>query len=155
MPKRKPEQLGERKRVGGWMGSPNSIASVLRGRVPLQDQRKCARCRCVAMRGLKYCRMHAGRWAKRSDGPGYAERRLLCRLERAGLLPLELLALPVWRDIRGFPAALRSPVRLALVQAWDKQYSDPLHWAAVQRQAIDLAKQPGGYPTQVPWYENA
>jgi hypothetical protein len=156
MPKPKPVQVGEVKRrgPGGWMGHPNSIASVLRHQVQLQYQRKCARCRDIAMRDSRYCRMHAGRWAKRSDGPGRAERRLLCRMEIAGLLPLELLALPVWRNLCGLPTAQRAPARLALVQAWDKQDSSALLWAQAQRRALELGAQPGKRQNTAFWYEN-
>jgi len=54
------------------------------------------------------------------------------------LLPLDLMALPVWRRLADMPTAKRCPMRLALVLAWDKRHQAPLHWAQVQRQALDL-----------------
>ena len=84
-------QLGEVSRIGGWRGSPNSIAALLRCQVPYQDQRKCKRCRQMAMRGRDYCRIHGGpgrRFAE--DHGGRIESRVLRRLERLGLLPLDL-----------------------------------------------------------------
>ena len=80
---------------------------------------------------------------------------MLARLERVGLLPLELLALPVWRNLQGIRTSERAPQRLALVLAWDKRYKSPLHWAQVQRKAIDLAlKYPGPRQNVAYWYEN-
>lgn len=148
----KPQQIGEVSRVGGWKGSPNSIASLLRQRVPIQDQRKCRRCRRVAVRGRDQCIGHIGRASKQPGGAGRAESRQLARLERLGLLPLELLALPVWRGLIGIDTARRAPLRLALVQAWDRRLIAPLRWATVQRQAIDLARQPGRRQAHTAWY---
>jgi hypothetical protein len=98
--------------------------------------------------------MHLGRWSSLSSGAGRGERRILSRLERAGLLELELIALPVWRGLNGIPTGKRAPIRLALVLAWDKRHLAPLHWAKVQRQAIDLANRPGRRQNTAPWYEN-
>ena len=72
---------------------------------------------------------------------GRAESRMLCRMERLGLLPLDLMALPVWQDLTSVRLAERAPVRLALVQAWDKRDQAPLYWSRVQRQAMDTARQ--------------
>ena len=148
------QQIGEVRRVGGWRGSPNSIASLLRHQVRIDQQRKCRRCRHPALRGEDHCRMHAGRWSPVSSRAGGAESRMLANLERAGLLPLELIALPVWRNLAGITTAKRAPLRLALVQAWDKRHLVPLHWAKVQRQAIDLGNTPGRRQNTAFWYEN-
>ncbi len=99
--------------------------------------------------------MHLGRWSPLSPASGRAESRALWRLERAGLLPVELIALPVWRDLNGLPTGDRAPMRLALVQAWDKRYRAPLHWAKVQRKAIDLGARPGKRQKTAFWYANA
>jgi hypothetical protein len=133
-------QLGEVSRVGGWRGSPNSIAALLRCQVSYADQRKCKRCRNMALRGRDQCRRHAGIRVA-SDVGGRAESRMLGRLERLGLLPLELLAWPLWQDLATVRLAERAPVRLALVQAWDKRDQAPLYWSRVQRQAIGVARQ--------------
>lgn len=138
-----------------WHGSPNSIAALKRHQVLLQDQRKCKRCRRVAVRGEDHCRGHLGRWSPTSGAAGRAESRKLWKLDRAGLLPLELISLPLWRNLSGLATAQRAPARLVLVLAWDKRHVAPLHWAQAQRQAIDLAKQPGKRHNTAPWYENA
>jgi hypothetical protein len=139
----KPQQIGEVSRRGGWRGSPNSIAALFRCQVLYPNQRKCKRCRCIAMRGRDYCPWHAGVRAP-TDAAGRAESRLLGRMERLGLLPLDLLALPAWRGLTGLPRAQRAPMRLAMVQAWDQRHGEPLHWARVQRRALHLANPPGG-----------
>jgi hypothetical protein len=145
-------QIGEVSRVGGWRGSPNSLAALVQR--PYAEQRKCKRCRRLAVRGRDQCTMHLGRWSPLSPAAGRAESRQLAKLERLGLLPLELLSLPVWRGLMGLPTSKRAPLRLALMQAWDKRFAAPVRWAAVQRQAIDLAKQPGRRQATAAWYEN-
>lgn len=137
-----------------WHGSPNSLAALAAGRVPYHLQRHCKRCRALAVRGQDHCRTHLGRWSPLSGGAGRAESRLLARLERAGLLPLDLIALPFWRNLNGLPTNKRAPLRLALVQAWDKRDKAPLHWAKVQRQAIDAGATPGKRQKTAWWYEN-
>jgi hypothetical protein len=133
---------------------PNSLAALLRHQVQLQNQRKCLRCRAVAVRGEDHCRTHLGRWSPLSGGAGRAESRMLGKLERAGLLPFDLIALPLWRNLNGLPTGERAPLRLALVQAWDKRDQAPLHWAKTQRQAIDLGARPGKRQHTAYWYEN-
>src|SRR5215831_18721166 len=82
---------------------------------------------------------------KRVAGEGYGrgERRTLSWLDRNGLLPLELLALPCWRRLTDFPTPQRSPMRLQLVQAWDKRHKAPLHWAHAQLLALAMVPAPG------------
>jgi hypothetical protein len=147
-------QIGEVKRIGGWRGSPNSIAGLMRSQVRYAEQRKCKRCRRIAVRGQDHCVGHLGRWSPLSQAAGRGESRMLARLERAGLLPLDLIALPVWRGLMGLPTSQRAPMRLALIQAWDKRHVAPLRWAAVQRQAFDLASQPGRRRPTAAYYEN-
>jgi hypothetical protein len=139
----------------GWQGSPNSIAALLRCQVPYALQRKCRKCGKLALRGQDHCTMHAGRWSPNPDRAGRAESRKLAAMERAGLLPLDLLALPVWRNLNGLPTARRAPARLAMVQAWDKRQVAPLHWAKAQRHALDLAGQVKRRHNTAYWYENA
>ena len=149
------KQIGEVGRHGGWRGSPNTIANLLRWRVPLADQRKCARCGGVALRGNLHCMRHAGLRAP-TDAAGRAESRLLQRLEHIGLLPLELIALPAWRELTGLPRRDRAPMRVMLLQAWDKRDRAPLHWAQCQRQARELARR-GSKTKGATWWrlENA
>lgn len=149
------EQIGEvrRSRGGGWKGSPNSIAALLRSGVPIPQGRKCRKCGQLALRDSELCRMHVGR-SRLSPGAGRAESRMLAALERCGLLPLELLSLPVWRNLAGLPTGTRAPMRVQLVQAWDKRDRAPLHWAKVQRQAIDLGAQSGRRQNVAWYYEN-
>lgn len=98
--------------------------------------------------------MHLGCWSPLSGGAGRAESRRLGKLERAGLLPLELIALPLWRNLSGLATGQRAPARLALITAWDQRQAAPLHWAKVQRHALNLASQPGKRFKTAPWYEN-
>lgn len=125
---------------GGWYGHPNSIATLRKYRVDLQDLPKCGRCRRVAVKGYRLCVMHLGRWSPNSNAYGRAESRYLGCLERLGLLPLELLALPVWRNLSGLPTAQRAPCRVELVRSWDTRYSAPLRWAQIQRKAMDIGQ---------------
>lgn len=150
-------QIGEISTWGGWRGSPNSIAALLRCQVSYADQRKCKRCRNMAMRGRDHCRIHGGPGRRFvEDHGGRIESRVLRRLERLGLLPLELLALPVWRDLTMVRLADRAPARLALVQAWDKQNQAPLYWARVQRKAMDTARHaPRARGVWAPWSGHA
>jgi len=56
-------------------------------------------------------------------------------LHRAGLLPAELIALPVWRALSVQSTAARAPLRLRMVLAWDARHRQPLAWAALVREA--------------------
>jgi hypothetical protein len=150
--------LGEIRRSnrgGGWKGSPNSIAALMRSQVPIALSPKCRRCGQLALRGKDFCSTHSGRRVQRPRVPGIVESRMLGKLERIGLLPLELLSLPVWRNLMGIPTGQRAPLRLALVLAWGKRQSAPLHWAQIQRKALDLGAQPGRRQNTAWWYENA
>lgn len=143
-------QIAEISTWGGWRGSPNSIAALLRCQVPYADQRKCKRCRNMAMRGRDWCRRHC-KGLVLIDAGGRAESRLLQRMERAGLLPLELLAWPLWQDLASVRLAERAPTRLALVQAWDKRDQAPLYWSRVQRQALAVARDAPRVAQGGPW----
>lgn len=140
---------------GGWQGSPNSIAALMRSQVPRSQSRNCDKCGMLALSGRTLCRRHSanGR-TKVSPAAGRGESRLLARLDRLGLLPLDLLSLPVWRDLAGLPTGTRAPMRVSLVRAWDQRDKQPLHWAKVQRTAIDLGKTPGKRQNTAGWYEN-
>ena len=98
--------------------------------------------------------MHVGRWTTVKPSAGRAESRTLAKLDRAGLLPFDLISLPLWRNLNGLPTGTRAPLRLALVQAWDKRNLAPLRWAQVQRQAIDAGARPGKRHNTAYWYEN-
>ena len=155
MPARRSEQLGEVSRNGGWKGSPNSIAALLRCQVPRELSPKCRKCGHLALSGKDLCRTHSGRGrAVLTNAAGRGESRLLARLERLGLLPLELLVLPVWRGLLGLPTPIRAPMRLALVMAWDKRDKTPLYWSRVQREALELGGRPGPRQNTAYWYEN-
>jgi hypothetical protein len=96
------------------------------------------------------CRRHCGVWFA-GDAGGRAESRLLRKMERLGLLPLELLAWPLWRELATVRLAERAPVRLALVQAWDKRDQAPLYWSRVQRQALTVARQAPRVVRELSW----
>jgi len=92
---------------------------------------------------------------KRVAGEGYGrgERRQLDKLDKLGLLPLDLLALPCYRRLTDFPTPQRSPMRLALLRAWDKRDKAPLHWAQVQAKALAMVPAPGnGKRRPSAWY---
>jgi hypothetical protein len=141
-------QIGEVSRWGGWRGSPNSIATLMRYRIPWSQQRRCKACQRIAVRGYDTCIRHLGRRPLMSAAFGRGERRLLARLERRGLLPSDLMAMPAWRDLGDQPCQVRAPMRLALLQAWDKRQAEPLQWAKVQRQALRIVRGqlPGAAP---------
>jgi hypothetical protein len=111
----------------------------------------------MAMRGRDHCRIHGGPGRRFvEDHGGRIESRVLRRLERLGLLPLDLMALPVWRDLTTVRLADRAPARLALVQAWDKQNQAPLYWARVQRKAMETARHaPRARGVWAPWSGHA
>ena len=156
----KAQQIGEISRAGGFRGSPNSIAALMRCQVPYALQRHCQRgtCRQTACRGSDFCRFHGGipaRGKTRGDQGGRPESRLLANMETAGLLPFDLLAHPAWRGLTGLPRAKRAPLRLLLLQAWDRRDKAPLMWAQVQRQAMDAASDADLARGSSPWLDVA
>lgn len=127
-------------RVGGWRGSPNSIAALLQYRTPFGSPalRQCVACRSVAVRGLATCWRHSGK--RRRDTPGRVAGRVLRQMDRRGLLPAELMALAPWRDLARLRRDQCEPLRLALVLAWDTRDSEPLAWARVWRDAKNAVR---------------
>ena len=155
------EQLGESTRqfAEGFEPHPNSIRALRLGEhiARWDNKRKCNRCRGVAVRGYDYCRMHMGVRSVTPDTAfGRGESRFLAKLERRGLLPLELLALPCWRRLANFPTPQRAPMRLKLLWAWDARQTQPLYWTEAQRQALDMVAEAGnGKPRHTAfWYQN-
>jgi hypothetical protein len=71
---------------------------------------------------------------------GRPERQLLEGMERLGLLPEDLLATDVWRNLTGLPTSVRSPMRLRLVLMWGTREREPLAFAQAWRQAIVIGK---------------
>ena len=63
-------------------------------------------------------------------------------MERLGLLPGELIGLPLWRALGNAGTEQRAPCRLALVLAWDARLSAPLDWARYWRDAMTVARCP-------------
>jgi hypothetical protein len=63
-------------------------------------------------------------------------------MHRLGLLPAELLALPVWCALNGQTTATRAPLRLRMVLAWDGRHDQPLAWGALVREAHSAAARP-------------
>jgi hypothetical protein len=59
-------------------------------------------------------------------------------MHRAGLLPAELIALPVWRALSVQSTPARAPLRLRMVLAWDARQRQPLVWAALVREALEV-----------------
>jgi len=119
---------------------PAFIAAGYAHGVRLQDQRKCLHCTQAATRGKLVCRRHGGRLAHTSDAHGRGERRKLDRMDRIGLIPVDLMALPVWRALSMLPTSVRSPLRLHLVMMWAEREAEPLAWARLLRQAQHAAE---------------
>jgi len=139
---------------GGWRGSPNSLASLARYRKPYALQPKCRRCRRIAMRDTDLCSRHAGRPLVRPMTPGRRAVSVLAGLERAGLLPRDLLATPVWRGLNNVMGEVRTTTRLALVLAWDKRLSQPSVWAPIWREAVRLARETPPRASPLPGFMN-
>jgi hypothetical protein len=149
------QQIGEIKRAGGWRGSPNSLAALEKYRTYVTERPRCKHCKRVAIKGRGLCRAHlGGHQAYMSPAQGRGEVRLLMRLERLGLLPFELLSLPVWRRLSDFPTKQRGPMRVALLQAWDKRFTVPNLWAATHGAALRLERV-GDVPKGSPWRDSA
>jgi len=127
---------------------PAFIAGRERSAVLIQHQRKCQHCRGVAMRDKLVCRRHAGRIACASEAHGRGERRILQRMDRLGLIPGALAALPAWQALDLLPTSVRSPLRLRLVLLWAERDTQPLAFAQALRQASEAGDRfaPGGSP---------
>lgn len=126
-------QDGQKKR-GGWRGHPASLRALVR--FPLQQYRRCHRCGRNAVKGSRGCYKHSGR--SQGHKPGRRESRLLDQMWKAGLIPLELMALKAWQDLATVPVALRAPARLGLVVLWARRLSEPLAWGQAWRKALEL-----------------
>ena len=114
--------------------------ALLKGQTLFPHHRQCMACRRPAMSGRRVCVGHMGARSPQAATPGRVASRTLGKLERAGMLPPELIALPVWRDLDNAVTDVRSPLRLALVLGWDSRLSQPLAWARVWRQACQVAR---------------
>ena len=125
------------KKRGGWRGNPASLLALVPTQFPAQVVRRCVRCGRPALRLSLVCCVHSNR--PRLHLAGRKESALLDGMWRAGLLPLELLALQVWRDLSSVPVALRAPARLALVVLWARRLDEPLAWSRAWREALALA----------------
>jgi hypothetical protein len=129
---------------------PRSIAALAAHGFKLRPMmaRRCDRCRRPALRGRLFCRAHNGREGGLRVTPGVLSSRALSRLSRLGLLPGELLALPTWQALSTCKLEDRAPLRMALALAWDTRDTAPLAWAALWRQACELAEHA---PPPAPW----
>jgi hypothetical protein len=61
-------------------------------------------------------------------------------MHKRGLLPADLMATALWRDMARLPRDTREPLALALVLAWDMRDSEPLAWSRVWRAACEAAR---------------
>lgn len=131
--------------AGQEAGHASRLSWGLALRVKFGDprHRRCNRCKRVAVRGRTQCVWHLGavRPVLRLT-PGRIASRTLGRLERQGLLPVELMSLPLWQALGWAATEARAPVRLALVLAWDHRDTAPLVWARHWRQARRVALSP-------------
>jgi len=124
---------------GGWHGHPNSLAALVASRQSWAALRSCERCGRPALREDRFCYAHSRKARKRPPvSPGQAAGRVLQGMHRAGLLPAELIALPVWRALSVQATAVRAPLRLRMVLAWDRRHDQPLLWAGLVREAHEL-----------------
>jgi hypothetical protein len=138
--------------VGGWRGHPNSLAALKAGWVHRDFQRHCTRCNRIACKNSRFCFHHGGGVYRTRAGRG--ERSALRFLDRVGLLPLDLIALPVWRGLSAVATSTRSPLRLAMVKAWDSREIEPLAWAAVHRRAMAVLASDPGRRGKTYWLDN-
>jgi hypothetical protein len=143
---------GEAPRYGPGC-NPRSVAALNAHRFVFTPgmARRCTRCGRPALRGRPVCVAHDGRAGGRRQTPGAVASRVLAGLNRRGLLPGALLALPTWQALTTCPLELRAPLRLALVRAWDTRDTAPLAWAALWREASTLAR---SAPPPAPWRKN-
>jgi hypothetical protein len=129
--------------MGGWRGHPSSLAALDAGRLPWPLLRKCEACKRPAMRADRFCCVHSWRVRKApASSPGKAAARVLQGLHRFGLLPAELIAMPMWRALNAQPTGARAPLRLRMVLAWDTRDGQPLLWAGLVREAHQVAARP-------------
>src|SRR5436190_4540304 len=110
----------------------------LSGRVPFGALRQCAYCGRPALANDTLCQRHAG--AGGPKGPGMAERRLLMRWDYRLLIPRELIEHPAYAALLPLPVAVRCPMRVAMVQAWESRHREPLAWHALVKRAHKLAE---------------
>jgi len=123
-------------KVGGWRGHPNSLAALAASRRSWGMQRSCEQCGSPALRDDRFCPVHSRRARKLPPvTPGQAAGRVLQGMHRAGLLPDELISLPVWRALSVQATSVRAPLRLRMVLAWEARQRQPLVWAALVREA--------------------
>jgi hypothetical protein len=76
---------------------------------PAQQYRRCNRCGRNAVKGSRGCYKHSGR--SQGHKPGRAESCILSAMWRRGLIPLDLMALPLWQALSTVPVALRAAAR--------------------------------------------
>jgi hypothetical protein len=101
--------------------------------------RRCARCGRAALRTSAFCYAHSRKGVP-NPGPGHMASRQLAGLDRLGLLPAALRLLPTWQALSPVPVAVRAPLRIALVLAWDKRDTEPMSWARLWREAVRVAR---------------
>jgi hypothetical protein len=118
--------------LGGWRGSPASLAALKANRWSWD---KSARCHCgrVAVRGYAGCYLHTRR-PDNECSPMRLARRELERRRNAGKIPPQLAALDVF-ERTAYGRLRLAPLALALARAWDNRDNDPAAWAAAVRAA--------------------
>jgi len=126
-------------RMGGWRGSPASLANLDAGRIPWPLLRSCARCGRPAMRGRSWCQAHDAQGVKNA-GPGRIAARVLDAMGKNGLLPAALVQLDVWQALARTGMNTRAPAQLALVLAWATRDQDVGRWSSVWRAALGAVR---------------
>lgn len=137
-------EAGRDTQAGQDTGSGRRLSWGLSLAVRFGDPRHrlCRRCRRVAMRGRPDCVWHTRGANVLQPSPGRVASRVLSAMQRRGLIPVGLLALPLWQALGWVRTEARAPMRLALVLAWDHQETAPLAWARLWREARETAACP-------------
>ena len=121
--------------MGGWRGAAASLANLDAGRIPWSQQRKCAHCGQVAMRGRRVCVLHGGSVGVARPGPDRVLARMLDSMAIAGLLPSALVQLDLWQALARRRMTVRARAQMALVLAWATRDHDPGRWSSAWRAA--------------------
>ena len=119
-----------------FVAHPNSLKALAESRMPWAMLRRCARCGTQpAVTGSGFCRNHGGRPAVVSPQRQAlrASDRIINRAIKAGTLPAELTAHPIWTAVHHITVRRH---RAALLAAWHS--ADPAAWSllvgAVERE---------------------
>lgn len=95
------------------------------------------------MRGRPVCHKHNGSGVVHVS-PARLDARHLDLMRKHGLLPLDLIATPLWQGLDVLGMATRAPLQRALVMLWDRRERDPMAFGQVWRHAQKAVRKHGG-----------